>query len=258
MAFPTGNRLRQRVDEVLRSRGLRLIRIDERLHARAPDDFILRGVRLDLGDAWATPWIRAAIYDGYYETPEAKIIEATVLSSDRVLEIGCGVGFLGTIAGRIAASVRCYDANPTMAATARDTLERNGVPALVVNAVLQNCPTGAETAFYVHDDFWTSSLAPDPAATEIRVPVLDLGTEIADYRASYLVVDIEGGETDLLRRPIPTSVLRVCVECHPAVSSPAATAGMLTSLEAQGFAVNVDHSLPPVLYLERPARPPRP
>lgn len=67
---------------------------------------------------------------------------------DRVTEIGCGVGFVGTIASRIAGhGVRPRDANPAMVAAARRTIERNGASATVATAVLQHRPTaGARVA----------------------------------------------------------------------------------------------------------------
>jgi FkbM family methyltransferase len=191
------------------------------------------------------------IYDELYEEREAEIVEATMCPSDRVIEAGCGIGFMATIAARIAEDVQCYDANPAMVEAARRTIARNGVAATVVTAVLERSPTSEKAAFYVDEQFWTSSLAPNARATEISVPVLDVVREIYEHRTSYLVVDIEGGETDLLTGPLPGCVRKVCVECHPAVSPPAAMTAMLSSLLSQGFALSLDHSLPPVLYFVR-------
>lgn len=245
--------LRWRFDKALRRHGLQLAPAvpNEHLRRLAPRDFELRGVRLDLSEGWATPSLRGTIYDRCYEDLEAQIVEATMRPSDRVLEIGCGLGFVSTIVSRIAGDVRSYDANPAMVAVARRTIARNGASATVVTAVLQRNPAAETTAFYVHDDFWTSSLVPNAQATEIAVPVLDVAREITEHDASYLVVDIEGGETDLLLGQLPACVRKVCVECHPAVSAPAAITAMLISLLSQGFALSLDHSRPPVLYFER-------
>jgi FkbM family methyltransferase len=216
--------------------------------------FTLRGVRLDLSEPWVTPRLREAICDGSYEKPEAQIIEATLKPTDRVLEIGCGVGFIATLASRIVGdAVRCYDANPAMVAATRRTLVRNGASAIVTAAVLKRRPTIETVPFYVREDFWVSSLAPGEPAAEIRVAVRDLDQEINDHAATYLVIDIEGGETDLLTGAVPASVRGLCVECHPHLCDPADTAAMLASLASQNFALSLEHTNPPVHYFERPA-----
>lgn len=245
--------LQWRFEDRLRRRGYRLERIGsgDRLHKRASDDFELHDVRLDLAEDWVTPQLREAIYDDWYEKPEADIIKATLQPDDRVLEIGCGIGFIATIASRIAESVRCYDANPAIVGSARRTIDRNGASVTVTAAVLQREPTAQTTDFYIHNDFWASSLVPNPQATKIAVPVLDFEWEITKHEASYLIVDIEGGETDLLPGPLPACVRKLCVECHPAVSQPAAITAMLVSLLSHGFALSLDNSRPPVLYFER-------
>lgn len=65
------------------------------------------------------------------------------------------------------------------------------------------------------------------------------------------MVDIEGGETDLLLDHLPACVQKFCVECHPAVSAPASVTTMLEALLAQRFALNLEFSSPPVLHSER-------
>ena len=153
-----------------------------------------------------TPTVRASIYDGVYEEIEAAIIRDTLSPSDRVLEIGCGAGFIATIASEtVGDRVRGYDANPAMVAAAERTAERNGVVASFVNAVLQSEPVSEVVDFYVHAEFWTSSLAPVQGAVKIGVPLLDLAVEIKAHQASYLIVDIEGAEN----RPAPSAASRL-------------------------------------------------
>jgi FkbM family methyltransferase len=245
--------LRWRIDELLRGRGLALVATGgptRRLSRIAPNAFTLRGVELDLTAAWVTPALRAAIYARNYEAFEAEIIQATMTPDDRVVEVGCGSGFIAAIASGIAGeAVRCYDANPAMAAAARETLARNGSRATVVTGVLQHNPVADAVSFHVTENFCTSSLVPVPGSTEVRVPLLDAATEFAAAEVSYLIVDIEGGEADLLLPPLPSSVRKICVECHPAISPPGA---MLASLLAQGFQLSFHHTKLPVLYLERP------
>jgi FkbM family methyltransferase len=244
--------LRRRIDEALFARGLALVSIGRftwRRRREAWGDVDLRGVTLRLDAKWATPALREAVFAGNYEAFEAEIVQATMGPEDRVVEVGCGIGFIGTLASRIVGdAVHCYDANPDIAAIARETFDRNRVGATVTTAVLQHKPAAPTVQFHITENFCTSSLVPTPGSRPVSVPLLDVGAAITAHAATYLIVDIEGAETDLLLPPLPGSVRKLCVECHPAVVRPEP---MLASLLAQGFALSFEHSRPPVLYLER-------
>jgi FkbM family methyltransferase len=222
-----------------------------RLHTRPPADFTTRGVRLSLADSWATPAVRADVYDGRYESGEAAVLLATATDSDRILDIGCGAGFVTTLASRIAEAVWGYEANPAMVAVSRRTLMANGQDAEIINAVLQIAPRAAEVEFYVRKDFTTSSLVGTPEATCVSVPALDFAAEVTARRASYLIIDIEGAETELLQAHLPACVSKISVECHPVVTGQSAVSTMLAALLAQGFTLDLDVSEFPVLFLRR-------
>lgn len=97
-----------------------------------------------------------AVYDGWYEARELPILRGALLPTDRVVEIGCGIGFLTTVAARVAAAVRCYDTSPAMVTAARATLDKNDATAEAVAAVLQRNPSASEATFYLSPDFWES------------------------------------------------------------------------------------------------------
>jgi hypothetical protein len=85
-------------------------------------------------------------------------------------------------------------------------------------------PGKSRHIFYVRPGFRVSSLSPPPEAGKndklpaelqrIQVPVVDAYGAIASLGTTYLMVDIEGGEMDLLRHPLPDCVKTVCVELH--------------------------------------------
>lgn len=179
------------------------------------------------------------------------MILATATPTDRIVDIGCGAGFTTTLASRTASAVWGYDANPQMVAAARRTVAANGQAAEIINAVLQVAPGAPEVDFYVRDDFTTSSLIGGPGATCIRVPVLDFASTVTNHCASYIVLDIEGAEIDILEAPVPACVTKLCVECHPATTGRSAVSAMLSSLLADGFTLDLCVSRLPVLYLER-------
>jgi FkbM family methyltransferase len=228
-----------------------LLRVVRR-HWSNPTDVMLYGVHLRLDSEWATTPVRGEIYDGTYECDEAAIVSDTVERDDCVIELGCGSGFISALAARRTANpVSCYDADPAMVRVARETLRLNKAQGTVVNAVMQREPAVTETSFYVHRDFWSSSLVAVHPGREITVPVLDLVAVIDEHAASYLILDIEGGETELLLDPLPESVRKVCVECHPTVSETREITAMLQSLLSQGFGLNLERSHPPVLFFAR-------
>lgn len=209
--------------------------------------FTLGGVELELGP-WATALIRAQIYEGRYEVPERTIIERTLRAEDVVLEIGAGMGYISTLAAGIARELRTFDANPELARVAAATVQRNGRRAEVQNAVLLRSPSSETIPFYLSEHFPNSSLSPIYGAPTVDVPVVDFSQACAG--CTYLIVDIEGAEVDLLRGELP-GIRSICVECHPKSVTPAQLTRMLTALFEQGFALDLDISQGQVLYLER-------
>lgn len=166
-----------------------------------------------------------------------------------MLELGAGTGFITTVAARIARDVRSYEADPEMARAAAATVARNGVRATVTHGALLRSPNSSTARLYLAELFWASSLLPIDGRPSVEIPVLDFRQ--ACEGASYLIVDIEGGEVELLSDTLPPSVRAICLECHPAVVSPEAMTTMLRSLFQQGFTLDLGGSEAEVLYLER-------
>jgi predicted RNA methylase len=97
----------------------------------------------------------------------------TLRADDIVLEVGSGVGYITTIAARIAREVRAYEANPMLVDVGRATVARSGCRAAIEAGVLARSPTATTTDFYLADEFWVSSLIASTGARRIRVPVHD-------------------------------------------------------------------------------------
>jgi FkbM family methyltransferase len=223
------------------------------LHGRQPDTVTLQGIELKLDRPWVTPTIRKAIYDGWYESEQTEILAKTLRPDDRYLEVGAGIGFVATAAcQRVgSASVVAFEANPALLDAIDETAARNGCALNVVNAVLGEDDGWSD--FYVDDDFWGSSLTPIPGAPVIQVPRKSLHEEIARHRASYLMVDIEGGEIELLgaSEPIPGEVRAICLELHPRTTGDESIREMLVKLMSQGFTPDLKLSRDDVMFLSR-------
>lgn len=222
------------------------------------------GVEIELDETWASPPIREALRSKWYERAERGILAATLSPDDTYLDLGCGIGLLATLAAKRvgAGNVVGVEADPAIATVARETASRNGQAIDVRNVVLIHDPVETLATFHVRADFWASSLSPPPEVGEdgdptaevrrIQVPAVDARETIAGVGASYLMVDIEGGETDLLRQPLPGCVKTVCVDLHAEATGIDAQSEMVASILANGFDLDVGRSdLPALLFRRR-------
>jgi FkbM family methyltransferase len=222
------------------------------------------GVEVMVDDAWASPSVRAALRSGSYEWAERKVLAATLLPDDTYLELGCGIGLLATLAAARVGdrNVVAIEANPVIADVARETASRNGHAIEIRNVVLLKDPVEADAFFYLRPDFRESSLSPLPTVQRddespevlhrIQVPTVDAYETIASLGASYLMVDIEGGEMDLLRLSLPDCVVTICVDLHAEATGIDAQSEMVAALLANGFDLDIGHSdLPALLFRRR-------
>ena len=191
----------------------------------------LRGINLTLGEH-TPPNIRTAIQRGRYERGEANAVEAILQAGDRVLEIGGGIGYISTLCARTA-EVTVYEAAPYLISHIEKTLADNGASASVRNAVLVNAQGGGRVPFFLRDEYWESSLdGTADYASAVDVPTVSLAEVLAEVRPNVLVADIEGGEYELLKAPLP-GVDRIIVEVHP--NTALDDGSMMAHLSALGF-----------------------
>lgn len=195
------------------------------------------GVRLAVDRDVLSPAIVDSLYRGGYEAAEVDIIRRTLTPEDRVLEIGGGIGFIGIVAARIVRrpdAVLIVEANPQIIPLMRDNFRLNGVWPTVRNVVLGQ-DGRAEVRFYLHRDFWASSLTACQGARETKVPQQDVRSILREFRPTYVIVDIEGGEIDLFNNLELDGIEKLCLEIHPAQTGRAAVEELLASLVRQQF-----------------------
>ena len=138
------------------------------------------------------------------------------------MELGAGLGFISTFCAKIIGSnrVHAFEANPSLQAPIRKMHQLNGVSPQV-----QLCAVGAkegELCLNVSRHFWHSTAVGAPMygmTRSVRVPVLSYDSQFELLRPTVVVLDIEGGEIDLLALDLAT--LRYprawVVEFHPAL-----------------------------------------
>ncbi len=214
----------------------------------------MHGVSVTVDPRWPRA-IVGTLYDGRYEQYEAEVLRATLRSGDRYLEVGASIGVTTTIACQIVGDVNvtAVEADPELARAAARTAALNGHKPVTINAVLTN-DGQAERRFYVREDFWGSSLFPSPGAREIVVPARPFLRELEETRATYLLVDIEGGEAELLAPSLPASVRAICLEVHPDRIGEEAVRGVIAGLTDQGFVLDSRLAEVQVLFFSRAPR----
>lgn len=202
--------------------------------------FTLRGLTLYLPEAALKGNLERALTSGRYESHEADALMLHLRPGDRLLDLGAGLGFICALAAGVLgeAAVMGVEAGPETVKLARRNLAANGYPAVKVLKGAVVADGEGEVEFGERPAFWASALKgpegwPENAAV-IRVPARPLGKLLAKFAPTVISCDIEGGELEVLTRPLP-GVRLVVVETHPQVYGPEGVARIVAALRAQGF-----------------------
>ncbi|MBM4385175.1 MAG: FkbM family methyltransferase [Deltaproteobacteria bacterium] len=195
----------------------------------------LHGVWLEV-PADASAAHRREVYAERYERGEARCVLLRLDADDVVMEVGAGVGFVSTLCALRVGSERvtCYEANPALLPRIRETFAANGVSPALVHGVLAR--EAGEAELFVEREFVSSSLRERSGeARAVRVPRLAVNEELRRVRPTCLVIDIEGGESELLPAIDWTGVRKLVLEVHPHVIGEARVRELIALIEAEGF-----------------------
>ena len=205
---------------------------------RRPHRVRLHGVWLELPDDLPEAVVRGIYREGY-ERGEVRCLAAALRAGDVVLEVGGGLGFLSTFCALRLGSpaVHTYESNPMLIDGIRRTYALNNVSPILTNAVLGS--GGRERPFFVERNFSTSSLIRrSQQATEITVPELDVKQVIGELRPTVVVMDIEGGEAELVPLVDWSGVRALVIELHPDLLGADRTRAVTEVIARAGFAEN--------------------
>jgi FkbM family methyltransferase len=202
----------------------------------------------------------ARINAARYEGEEIAGALRVVTPADRVLELGAGLGIVGAVTAlnRRPEAVLSFEANPALLPHINALYAENGLSdrIRVENRVLLAGPDQPQSVtFHVHNSYLGSSLV-DSANRQTRpvtVPAADFDTTAAQFGATVLLMDIEGGELDLLRQIDLTRFRAVVLEFHPAVYGIAGMKECKAILRKAGFEQVADRSSRTVWTCERTA-----
>lgn len=210
-----------------------------------PAEFVLNpqtNLRVAVDNATVAARIRTAIAEGTYETSEAQVLPRLVRPDDSVLELGAGLGFVSTLLMKQVRPQRytAVEADPRLIPLIERTHKLNGVTGVsVVQAIASENPTILErgyAGFQVDEEFWASH-AVDPAldVSVLRIPVVSLSKLIADNEVTFIVADIEGGETELFDNVDLSAVRAVELELHRSQIGAVGVAKVFDTLHRQGL-----------------------
>ncbi len=194
-----------------------------------------------------------AMYQGSYEYREAHIVSRTLSANDRVLEIGAGIGFLTCLMAKILQNKETlvsFEASSELIAVIERNLKRNAVQATIFNGVVSNTCNASED-FYFGRDFWSNSVLYQPDARIISVPNFNFEDLIQQFKPTYLTIDIEGSEHELLLSSSLNGVQKICLEVHPLHLSSVQMREIFAHLDCLGFSADMKLSWGQVFYFEK-------
>jgi FkbM family methyltransferase len=181
-------------------------------------EYSLHGIRIPIDRDIITDRILYSIIRGRYESTESKALKAHIRSDDRVLELGGGLGLISALASKIVKSgeVVSVEANPRMVHYIAQVHALNGIQATVLNAIVAKSDTAKAAPFYLRKNFWSSSMSPQPAdyVETVQVPVRGINELVQQYQPTVAIIDIEGGETELIAGNWPDQLRLIIMEVH--------------------------------------------
>ena len=196
--------------------------------------------------------VKSAFYRRVYEMSEAKCVREKINTEDVVLEIGAGIGFVSSLCSKLIGSekVFSYEANPALIPLIRKTYTMNSVNPTLINAFV-----GARmgfVSFYLEKDFPMSScIRRSPNSEEIKVLCLDVNEEILRIKPSFVIIDVEGGEFELVPSMNLDAVQKVLIELHERIIGRKKVDVVRSYFTKCGFTVDTTVSTASELLLER-------
>jgi len=195
---------------------------------------------------------------GVYEREESSLIAGTIQDNERILEIGCGLGYISALAmktGRVE-KLLGFEANPRLIPIIEQTWSLNEVEAVIRNNVIANTSSFQKVNFYVRQDFWASSLSPELYGYKeiVSVETLNFQELLEEYRPTMIICDIEGGERQLFEGAELRGVRKVFIEVHQNVLGRWGTMKLFERFLHQDFHYDVWHSIRQVVLFSHVSR----
>lgn len=193
-----------------------------------------------------TDQVKRQLKNQRYENEERRLLHHFLDKDSRVLELGAGIGFLSSFMHKKikVAHVTCCEANPVLVDLIKKVHALNNLKDInVVHAVAvpDDAPAGPgyDKKFFVTNPFSASSLV-KPHDTKKITDVIDVPTRrlsdlISESKATSIICDIEGGETDVFKTVRFGDVKTILMEVHTHRVGGKGTMRVFDSMHRHGF-----------------------
>lgn len=179
------------------------------------------------------------IHNGEYESGEIGIIRKTLTKDDTVLELGTGLGFISAYCAKQIGSEKVYtfEANRSLEPNIRELYGRNRVSPRLEFAILGK-DEGIRTFYRNKESMLASGLQGDGIRKNEAVEVQEknLNSTIARIGPTYLIMDIEGGESAIFKDIDFQTIIKIQFELHPGILDKTQVDAIFRKLAQHGFA----------------------
>jgi FkbM family methyltransferase len=194
----------------------------------------INGLKIRIPEV-ASEQIVTSIYEGNYESGELHVLTTRLEATDVLMEVGAGMGLLSAHAAKEIGDDRvfAFEANPALEGAIRENYELNRVnPRLTMALVGESAGT---RPFYVREHFWGSSIFEKEGASAVEVPVVSFNEAVERIDPTFLVIDIEGGEYQLVQYANFHNIRKLLIELHDWKLSPEQLDFVYEKLQESGF-----------------------
>lgn len=214
-----------------------------------------RGLKVPVTGAHVSRPVWKHVWRGDYEAPELDALRALLRPTDRVLELGTGMGLVSGVVAKEFPAIHVYafEANPSLIPVIEALHKRNEIANVTLrNEVLLPNPREASIRFNLHRNFTESSLSDRiESQSAVDVPVRDINAVVAEVRPDVFVCDIEGAEAQVFDGLDLAGLRVVVIELHPHLLKRAEIKLIYDTCAKAGLYPRVEHSDLTVVAFER-------
>lgn len=194
-----------------------------------------RGIWVPIGEPLSET-ARQSLYSGRYELLESDMLQEKLDPSDRVVEFGCGLGVTATVCAKICGSesTYTYEPNPELLPLIKKVFDMNDVNPTLRNAAVAKEP--GEVDLFVNEDFFSTSIyRRENTKSKVRCQTVGLANVLKDIQPTFVLMDVEGAEYDLIGSEIHSSVRKFLFEKHEGTLGPHKVEEVLNWITNEGF-----------------------